>query len=370
MKNGLIALLLSVVWHIAPAAGTPPTISGAVLSGGVLSITGSNFGSKSPAAPLFYESYESYSQNWQAVPNSLGGAVGTGVPGLAHAGGREYPFYSNGATPYVDTTRAFSGSKSLRWDARDVGDNPNESFPRIGVRDIHATTLYQSYWRYVDRTAGTIGFHVDKFLRAGNYGTDDWYNGHPKLYGSDGDIGYDNSANTNSGNIHPSSAGLSIGQWDFIEMEYVLSPTAGVAHIAVNNTDAVNVTGANTSDGTDFIEGAFVAQGVDFYSPQAFSIYLDATYIDTTRARVAIGNASTKAACGGFFVVPPTVWLTGITATASNIPTGFNWVYVTNAGGETNSSGFAYTGGSPPSSPAFSRKNTRSGYQLGKRHAL
>jgi hypothetical protein len=70
----------------------------------------------------------------------------------------------------------------------------------------------------------------------------------------------------------------------------------------------------------------------------AFSdIHLDNVYVDSTRARVEIGNAATWAACTRREVQPSTAWASGaITATYQKgaLSSGANnWVYVINAAG-------------------------------------
>jgi hypothetical protein len=79
-----------------------------------------------------------------------------------------------------------------------------------------------------------------------------------------------------------------------------------------------------------------------FLRNKNFEIRVSRISIDTTRARVFLGNAATLSACTGRYIVKPSAWASGsITAThAANAPTGYQWVYVANSAGEINTSGF------------------------------
>jgi hypothetical protein len=75
-----------------------------------------------------------------------------------------------------------------------------------------------------------------------------------------------------------------------------------------------------------------------------YDIRLSHLYADNTRARVYLCNSSTAAGCTQKFLVAPSAWSgTSITTEGVNIPSGYNWVYVVNAAGEVNSSGYEFT---------------------------
>ena len=73
-----------------------------------------------------------------------------------------------------------------------------------------------------------------------------------------------------------------------------------------------------------------------------WQVRLSRCYIDTTRARIWLGNAATADACTGRFLIRPTAWSDGaISATVERRPKGYDWVYLCTADGAMSGSGAA-----------------------------
>jgi hypothetical protein len=98
------------------------------------------------------------------------------------------------------------------------------------------------------------------------------------------------------------------------------------------------------------------------------NVWMDDIYIASTRARVEMGNASTYAACTHFEIQPFTSWASGsITVTLNRGSFGATdtvYMYVVNADGTYNSSGYQVVlGGSDTTPPALvSATNSADGY--------
>jgi hypothetical protein len=113
-----------------------------------------------------------------------------------------------------------------------------------------------------------------------------------------------------------------------------------------------------TGDTAKHFDYSMLLPGVDIpghSSNSKYRLLISEHYMDTTPQKVMLGNASTLAASKGGLLCPPSSWSNGsLSVNATNIPAGYNWVYVTNAAGETNSTGFPLGSGSvtaPPAAP-------------------
>lgn len=379
MRKYLFALLL-----IAQSAfSATPTISSASLSGSTLTISGSNFDTKTTAAPHFFEPMTSVSDG--VSQSSLG-------------------FYDNnnnetkGAFAIVSGDGVGVGAKSLFKTIAGSGLADNGGwFPHLGVTLPANTT--QAYASFDIKIRPTLGTNPDitkgslqlKGPRAGVYfgaGSDnqDNYNAQPHLASTlfikpngawssggdsngntsyayaeqppspdiDGDIG---SGHVGTAALYPDNWSTWDG-WNHWEVYFKFN-TAGSSDgeitYWVNGKQIQSYTAVNArSSSSQYLQYMTIWPGFAFMHGIDWDFFVSRVYIDTTQARVRLGNASTLSACTNLFIVPSSSWASGsITANTAAKPSGYDWVYVTNSTGETNVSGFAYSaGGDATASPA------------------
>ncbi|APR76870.1 Hypothetical protein A7982_02217 [Minicystis rosea] len=134
-------------------------------------------------------------------------------------------------------------------------------------------------------------------------------------------------------------------EWTYIEVYYRLNTIGqadGVQQISMNNR--------LYTDGHDRQIKTQSFEHLEYLMPfpgvaddtGSWTGEVSRVYADNTRARVFLGNASTLAACTGRFMLAPSAWSgSAITASgATNIPSGYRWVYVVNDDGDVNAAGY------------------------------
>lgn len=359
MKRLFILILLLASPLSLWAASKITSISGSVAHGESVTIRGSGFGSKSPAAPLLWETFD-------------GGTSGESVSG----GG--WNSYAGGGARY-NNTQPYSGSLSAyNYVEYGSGSGFNTSYY---VLPSSYEQLYMSCMFRHDGTRYTTG--VDKNWRI-NTG-DNHYRGDGMIALSDGYIFYISG----STDIFPSD--------DYGTGRYFSEPEYGSSTWTRHQTFVKYSTPAGTSNG--YIWAAVGNQQKTFaniinrpigYSYQITNVLLglmhdhgslnqgeyhhmwvDDLYIDNTMARVEIGNSSTWATCTVKVIqIPHTSW--GDTSIQITINRGSfgetaeAWLYVVAADGtvsdnDTGTAGaqgypiqfgdedvYRHIGGSPP----------------------
>lgn len=359
MRNYLVVLLLIAQSVFA----ADPTISGASLSSGTLTITGSNFGSKSTAAPVFWQNFST---------TTTGDSV-------IDAGYADMSAYGAGAWDSVDVDMAKgrqAGLGALKF-LTGPGDGNRESFPHVAIQGLDTPELYHSYWFKITRTvsgAATGPFQI-KGPRAGN-GL--WYGDDPKMTSSFYPVAdlstydYTNLSWRNSSGVELGSiggqaddndqfpvpaykTGWNSAGWNFIQTWEKMNSVGsanGFQRVSINNKAVTGMITANENNQPVLNPGenfnfVYLIPGVDLPASDLseYELLFAEHYVDTTPQRVMLGNASSLSAVTGGTMCIPTAWSTGITCTAANIPSGYDWAYVTNELGETNATGFAYTAG-------------------------
>jgi hypothetical protein len=346
----------SVTAAIGIIASGPPTqldagpgpvltaVSGTASPGATLTISGSGFGTKASAKPFYFGDYESATVGQTALQAGLddAGTDGHGVP-------------------IVRTDRAFSGKQSLRMDyGLNQGANGN-MFPRIGKSGLNTTEVYVSVWTYWVRTAGPgTPSPIFKFVRGGAI---PFYSGIPQFHETirplaSGIIGGTDRGTVNSDGTgiadNRLSAGQDAGGWHRSEYYFKLSD-AGVANGVFQswvdgklNANVLN-TMSRLAGNTALINYIMSpADGMDSYGlDNAYQLWIDDFYIDTTRARVEVGDAPTLEACKTRTVLPTSQWAEAsiaVTANLSMFATGSTvYLYVFNSNGNANSQGYPVT---------------------------
>ena len=365
-------------------AAAEPTITAARLTGSVLVVNGANFGAKVSAAPFFYQDYTTH--NGEADGDLL----------LGYANQRQYSSNSFGSSTTVDSSMGrMAGRGALKLD---LTAGAADYFPHIAVNTSNTgrgtltsqstDELYISYWIKFELVSGTPAQSLVqiKSARSGTGApTTNYYSNYP-LYVSSlyprGDVTayaatYQearDSSNVVSEGEHFDASDTAMwvsGGWNFVEIwqkyntpgvadgffKYKINGVSINKEIAASGYNAIKV--RQSGEGDKHFDYTMLVPGVDVSGHSATSKYrllFSEHYIDTTPQRVMLGNASTLAANTAGLLCPPSSWNNGaLTVTASNIPAGYQWVYITNSAGETNATGFpiASTGANPPVAPVL-----------------
>lgn len=371
----------SVFSSIATAAA--PTVASAQLSGSSLVITGANFGTKGSAAPFFYQDYKT---NHGAANADLL---------IGYANQRQYGSGSAGSTTTVDTSLGRTAGRGVL--KLDIATGAADYFPHISLNTSNTgrgtltsqstDELYMSYWIKFELVSGATGSSMIqiKAPRSGSGApTSNYYTNYPmyvsSFYHKGNMSGYDatyqevrSSAGITSSGEHFDGTNTTMwkaGGWNFVELwqKYNTPGTAnGFFRYKINGT-WINKDFAPASissilvrlagDTNKYFDYTMLAPGVDIpghTSTGKYRLLFSEHYVDTTPQRVMLGNASTLAQNTGGLLCPPSSWSNGsLTVKAENIPAGYNWVYVTNAAGETNATGFPLgtgTAANPPAAP-------------------
>jgi hypothetical protein len=335
-----------------------PSISSAVKVDNEIIIYGAGFGSKSSAGPTFFQPFTDLAED--DTPDDAGfdswvdrgGEVVTLLDGVGGGSLRADPELANNAFPHVGRYLP-SGTQEvyLRFYFKlyqnatpPLIDGAQLKFARAGVssgigpvEDYYMAASKFSQSLYIG-SANSLGENSVMFEWRD---TEDTHTYYPE--------------DTGGGGSGVATSELDTSTWVYAEVHYKLNDVGvanGIGRTTLNGFDWHNRTALEprTSSGED-IDYIQPIPSIDLGQDDQLDDYdyaISRVYIDTgadSAAHVYLCNTSTAAACTKKFVLPPTAWTSGtdITVTAENIPSGYNWVYVTNAAGEVNSSGFAYT---------------------------
>ncbi|MHB8078495.1 MAG: hypothetical protein ACYDIE_04495 [Candidatus Krumholzibacteriia bacterium] len=352
-RNVLPALLVVVLTGLtaagAWAAPGVASVSGTIQEAGTLTILGSNFGTKAKAAPYRWDNFD------------------RGVPGTTltdEANGGWYTMSTQvGKAPTYSTARIRRpGSQSAYQDF--TGGNYNST---IGLTALPDSPLYLSGWFYLT-TSGAASRNA-KLLQMRPEDLDvlswecrvDQYpstnSGHQ--YVSDCDGGQlavpINNWSTVGGDLHT-------GAWHRLESwldQGTTNGNNGVWTVWLDGQFYTQVTGT-FMDSSDcpfhrLWLAHYYATDVGTPTPSA-QRYWDELYVDFTRSRVEIGNASTWSASTHREIQVPSAWnSTGIICTVNQgtFTAGQQaWVYVVDATGVANAQGYPITfGGTSSDNP-------------------
>jgi hypothetical protein len=266
--------------------------------GGPVSLTGTGFGPKPVAEPVYFSTFDDAALGAPATDNSVGLEC-LNDPSLL---------------PTVVQDRAHSGSQSL---CMVYPASLTSSFPGIGkTLPAQSRDLYIGQWVYWERASGAGNAEfIFKWARAGGGAP---YHGLPGFHhtqrpADDGTVGNpsgDTGFTTLSGtNVYDDTVdrGGDRDAWHWVEYKYRLSDPGspnGMLQTLVDGTVNADLKNQVTRDASDtsFLAWALtVMDGNDQYNGpngmgNAYRLYTDDTLIDVSLARVILTDSATYAA--------------------------------------------------------------------------
>ncbi len=349
MKKNL-SPLLAVLLAVPSAFAAPDVtgVSGAATHGGTLTITGTGFGTKTAAAPLFWDDLEGASP----------------LPGWTFTG----DFTS------LNTTNNRHGNSRQNVHLNFAGASKGEAYFTAG--NAVYDKWFVQYWFKVstDWDWGTTDFSgTHKFLsnikifRMWNPGSTKEnfvlaYRGWENRFAYNMEYASGSSAFTY---VLPSASSvITRGTWHLLQFEYgensALGVSDGVFRMWFDGQPAGAATNIMTKKLDDLAKRPFIVGWENEWnwtenggggpdpSPDAPNdYYMDDLYADNTWARVEIGDAATYDACTHREIQPPTAWSdtsVTITVNAGSFGTAATaYVYVTDANGLRNPAGAPLT---------------------------
>lgn len=340
-----LVVLLGLDSGPAEAAPTITGVSGPAAHGATVTVSGSGFGTKPTAAPLKYDDFE-------------GGALGALIANGWHASSQMGfpPIYSN-------TIVRPNSTRSVR--SRFINGEYNSSF---GLSNQTLQELYIDAWYYFDSVAPYSRNHKPFRLHNGSQGQPNLYYGFWCQGQGASIIAQDGVSGGTTG--HWMADWLTIigaRQWAHFQL-YIRESTPGVddgvVWFAVNNAVQLDNRPIRTrnvaSDTWDMVLlGNYTGHEADSSCAASGdqNTYWDNVYVDTSRARVEIGNGPTYATSTHREVQIPSAWAAGsitVTVNAGSFgPLDTLFLYVVDASGAVNTTGFSVsmTGQSPPAPP-------------------
>jgi len=332
--NIILALLFLFVPEIVVSAPSPTAAS---ISGGVLTIAGTAFGSKTLGAPLRYDDFED-------------GTLGTRIPSAQDTGGwytevSGFPYYSN-------TVQRVSGTQSARQEyITDEGcgimlDNAKTTG---GIPD-GTTELYVSGWFWMETWDND-----SRNVKIINMGTGDGWQTRIDTY-PDSDTGHmyahisstcaDTATYDHDYAATPAAVLKPDQSWHRIET-YLKIGSSGYRDLYIDGVKIAEISGTFGGSSCDIgylYIGHYFA--IDTYTPSPKGRrYWDELYVDVTRARVEISDSPTWGGATHKEIQIPTAWASSeITATLNRGSlTGDIYAYVIDSDGLVNSDGIAVT---------------------------
>lgn len=278
---------------------------GTFSDGNIVTLSGGGFGSRSNT-PLYYDDYRGATEGWTSIQ-----------AGLSNLGGNA------SHEPIVRTDRSLSGGKSLRMDYATGFDS---MFPRRGITGFDSKTLFYSSWGYYSlQTAGTL---TNPTFKRARFGANEFYSGNPKMREtlspswSTGQVGgpsaFDRGVIRSDGTLARNEIGnenphadqwnrtdhwLDLGDVGVANAEYRTWCNQVANDVVTNDTFRY----AGATENITWCISDF--DGMDSYgTDNAWQVWMDQMYIDTTMIRVELGNASTYAACTKSYIQPSVIW--------------------------------------------------------------
>lgn len=268
-----------------------------IVPGTRLTISGSGFGTKPQAAPVVWDDFEG---------GAIDAPLATG--GWQHYGAATYPRFT--------ARDAYAGRQAAFTDMPPAADN----FNTAGRMGLNTTSAYFSYQFRVEVVAGsfaTDGAFI-KLLRAN--AAPNFYHPQPRFYttvfpraDAQIDSGYDDLA----GSVSVKGEGphrLRMDAWNRLEAYYRYSDP-GIANGAlltwVNlqpNAAFENALTRTSASATAVLDSFLLPLMADRLSNLHLRVYVDDVYVDTTRARVEIGDAPQWANCTRRELQIPEAW--------------------------------------------------------------
>jgi len=306
--------------------------------------SGSNFGTKSTAAPIVFDDFDSGSAdaNWsywsgsvqdhQTIQNTTAKS-GYALEGTYTSGGSTTASYCASFESYAGGGQnqywyvSFWYRKNFTWG--DAGDAKFGNYKCVRFNDGDQSSSANAYCEIAspDRAKRTIESSDVDGVTYFNFDRD---------------------------------AYIPSNDWVFIERyDYVHADSGGIQGFRVSGDTIYNESGLDYGP-----ESNLQMQFIGFYNARDSANYanenawLDEVYVDKTWARILIGNNVSYANCTEFHMQIPSAWATdSITFTcnlSSALPETENWyLYVVNSGNEVNATGILVSegGGGTPGTP-------------------
>lgn len=346
-------LMLSLFCFAKNSLAAMPAINSASIDDQSISISGSNFGAKSPAAPILWERFDD-------------GINGQNVEGNG------WHRYADLGAQYNDT-QPYSGTLSA-YNYTEYGDQKgfNTSYYVLPIPSDqlyvscmfrHDGTIYNDNRVPKNWRINTPGNH---YSGPGEFALSDGY-----LYYYSGNTPYWTNLDDNGTGRFFTSPEYGSSTWTRHEgyIRYSDPPGAsnGYMWAAVGTQQKTFANRNNRPEGWSYQAGEYLLglmhdQG-NHQVGDYHHMWVDDVYIDNTQARIEIGNASTWAACTKKVIQIPTSWnsenpadnVVQATTNQGSFEDGSTaYLYVVNPDGEVNETGHPVTfdGSSDMMSPA------------------
>jgi len=325
----------------------PPSISstsGAWNHGNSVTISGSGFGTKSPATPHWWDDFES-------------GILGSNIEGRTPLyGPANWDAGSIGGTNHEPTITDTQQRHSLSTRCAVCDDDPAEGNWNIRIRaPITALGDGAKFYYFFRHRLSKNGVFSDNFKPADHYNSAfsaDLYigMGHPD---TDPVLRTDNVMSDAPGALfNGSSQSAVLDTWVAYEEEIGLALSGGTRRGWLHTPGAISqvwddqamnrtLTAGNTIVNCTF--GEYHNTGYNYI------YHIDEVYIDNTFARVMVGDAATFTACAVREIQIPTAWSSNsITVIVKRNTFGLSataYLYVIDSNGSPNSSGVPITFG-------------------------
>ncbi len=296
-----ISLFFILITHLAAA---DPNIDSISFNGNEINIAGDSFGSKVPAAPLLWDTFEG--GNVDSVIQNVSATIGNWESGA----GSDNVFYSN--------SLSYGGSKSARHNF--TGAKWNSS---LSINEIFSVA-YIDFKRFLPNT-GTSG-NYKPFRFYGDSDTMEYFTGYGCSSGSPYGVSTmrHSSLSTTEWHGHPTK-----GVWQHYQIIFkesapntsngtIIQYIDGSAYgFDTNSQETRNTSGAHLDQ---LRIGHYMDVGTrdGCTIPDPTYVYTDNVYVDTTWARIEIGNNSNYNNCTLKEIQIPSAWSNdSITATTN-----------------------------------------------------
>jgi hypothetical protein len=345
-----------VVCAVCALAGTADaqpavsSVSGTVSNSQTVIISGSSFGTKSSVAPLVWEDFNDGTLD----PNLPTRGTGTFT---INSDNLRHPFATRNARSNYKTGGYYFGydattapkwfvqywiklASNWHWGTSTYGG------PDDGLANIKIFRMFPTGSRtYSNVGYSTHGFSGGAVLRFVENGVETYLGGNAQDW-------------------------FTVNAWHNVQVEYGENSGAGQANGSMKLwvdgvlRDSITTLDTNTvADGAAVNKRPYIIGFYDSWSPSDASVlnmyaYYTDIYVDSSWARVELGDAATYGACTHREMLVPTAWSAG-SITARVLQGSFTagqpaYVYVVDTSGRVNGSGFRVTvgGTGPPTAPA------------------
>jgi hypothetical protein len=343
MRNLRLLALISAVLVVPGAAFAQPSISGVsgeISQNATVTITGSGFGSKVPAAPLKYDNFQN---------GTPGETLDPGHPSWNLWASRTDPDDPDRYYPkYSDEQPRVPGDIAAR---QKFGNTPAgyQGNCTIGLTGLTIGKLYVTGWAWHDRSeSGVTGARNVKIWQncVGAWGapTTRW-----DCYPINGDGSGHIYTDQCEGGVPPSNvwgAGMPTPRtWHRLEIWHDRGSSSRNEEMWVYTDGRLVKQFSNAYQGCQQ-DRVYIMSYHDQNEGNGawMNWYWSELYVDVTQARVELGNASTFSSCTHKEIQIPTAWSSGSLSFSANVGTfspGSNvYLYVVDSNGSVNSNGY------------------------------